>query len=81
MQNSIVMFTFSVCERKYPFWVNLVQKIKFASLSRNVKSKVVKVLGKIEMPSEKDFSFTLIKSKIVDLWKVAFLILVLNLGF
>ena len=77
----MVMLSVSVLDQKYPFWVNLVQKIKFASLSRNVKSKVVKVLGKIEMPSEKDFSFTLIKSKIVDLWKVALLILVLNLGF
>ena len=43
----MVMLSVSVLDQKYPFWVNLVQKIKFASLSRNVKSKVVKVLGKI----------------------------------
>ena len=26
MQNSIVVFTFSVFNQKYPFWANLVQK-------------------------------------------------------
>ena len=31
MQNSVVMFTFSDFDRKYPFWVNLVQKIKIVS--------------------------------------------------
>ena len=29
---------------------------------RNLKVKVIKVLGKIEMPLEEDFSFTLMKS-------------------
>ena len=33
MQNSMVMFTFSVFDWKYPFWVNSVQKIKIVSLS------------------------------------------------
>ena len=33
MQNSIVMFTFSVFDRKFPFGENLVQKIKIISLS------------------------------------------------
>ena len=32
MQNSIVMLTFSDFDRKYPFWVNLVQKIQIVSL-------------------------------------------------
>ena len=27
------VFTFSVFSRKYPFWVNLVQKVKNVSLS------------------------------------------------
>ena len=33
MRNSIVMFTFSVFNRKYPFWVNLVQKVQIVSQS------------------------------------------------
>ena len=33
MQNSIVMFTFSVFDQKYPFEENLVQKVKMISLS------------------------------------------------
>ena len=32
MQNSVVMFTFFDFDRKYHFWVNLVQKVKVASL-------------------------------------------------
>ena len=33
MQNSMVMFTFSVLDQKDPFRANLVQKIKIVSLS------------------------------------------------
>ena len=33
MQNSMVIFTFSAFDRKYPFWENLVQKVKMVSLS------------------------------------------------
>ena len=33
MQNSIVLFTFSVLSRKHPFWAYLVQKIKIDSLN------------------------------------------------
>ena len=36
MQNSMVMFTFSVFEQKYHFRENLVQKIKIISLSWNL---------------------------------------------
>ena len=25
MQNSVLMFTFSIFDRKYPFWANLLQ--------------------------------------------------------
>ena len=32
MQNSLMMFTFFVFDRKYPFWANLVQKMKIVSL-------------------------------------------------
>ena len=32
MQNSMAMFTFSVFDWKYPFWTNLVQKIKIVTL-------------------------------------------------
>ena len=33
MQNAMVKFTFSVLDRKSPFWANLVQKFKIISLS------------------------------------------------
>ena len=33
MQNSMVMFILSVFDWKYPFWANLVQKIKIVTLS------------------------------------------------
>ena len=36
MQNSVVMFTFSVLSWKYPFWVKLVQKVKIFSLSSKI---------------------------------------------
>ena len=32
VQNSVAMLTFSDFDRKHPFWVNLVQNIKIASL-------------------------------------------------
>ena len=32
MQNSLMLFTFFVFDRKCPFWANLVQKIKIVSL-------------------------------------------------
>ena len=33
MQNSMVMFTFSAFDWKYPFWANLVQNVKIVSLN------------------------------------------------
>ena len=33
MQNSMVIFTFSVFDQKHPFWVNFAQKIKIVTLS------------------------------------------------
>ena len=43
MQNSMVMFTYSIFDRKYPFWVNLVQKIKIVSLSWNLARRLIRV--------------------------------------
>ena len=34
--------TFSVLERKHPFWVNLVQKIKIVSLSWNLVPRLIR---------------------------------------
>ena len=36
MQNSMVMLIFFVFDLKYPFWTNLVQKIKIVSLRWNL---------------------------------------------
>ena len=41
MQNSMVMFTPSVFDRKYPFWTNLVQKVKIVSLSWNLVPTII----------------------------------------
>ena len=43
MQNSRGMFTFSVLDRKYPFWANLVQKFKNVSLSWNLAPKLIPI--------------------------------------
>ena len=43
MQDSMVMFTFSVFDQKYPFWVILVQKNKIVSLSCNLVFRLIRV--------------------------------------
>ena len=41
MQNSMVMFTISLFDRIYLFWLNLVQKMKTVSLSWNLVPKLI----------------------------------------
>ena len=43
MQNSMVVFTFSVLDQKHTFWVNLFQKIKIVSLSWNLVPRLIRV--------------------------------------
>ena len=43
MQNSMVMFSFSVFDRKYPFWANLVQKVKIVSWSWNLVPRLNRI--------------------------------------
>ena len=43
MQNSMVMFILSVFDWKYPFWANLVQKVKIISLSWNLVPRVIRI--------------------------------------
>ena len=43
IQNSIVMFIFSVLDRKFPFRANLVQKIKIAILSLNLNPSINRI--------------------------------------
>ena len=43
MQNSVVMFTFSNFDRKYHFWVKLVQKIKIVSLFWNLAPRLIRI--------------------------------------
>ena len=40
MQNSMMLFTFFVFEWKYPFWANLVQKVKIVSLRLNLVASI-----------------------------------------
>ena len=42
MQNSMVMFILSVFEWKYPFWANLVQKVKILTLSWNLVPTLIR---------------------------------------
>ena len=42
MQNSMILFTFFVFEWKYPFWANLVQKIKILILSWNLVATLIR---------------------------------------
>ena len=41
MQNSMVMFSFFVFDRKYPFWANLFQKVKIISWSWNLVARLI----------------------------------------
>ena len=43
MQNSMVMFILSVFDWKYPFWANLVQKVKIISLSWNLVPTLIRI--------------------------------------
>ena len=43
MQNSMVVFTFSVLHQKRPFWANLIQKIKTVSLSWNLVPRLIRI--------------------------------------
>ena len=43
MQNSMVVFTFFVFNRKRPFWENLVQKIKIVSLGLNLVASLIRI--------------------------------------
>ena len=43
IQNSKVVFTFSVLNRKYTIWANLVQKIKIVSLSWNLVPRLIRI--------------------------------------
>ena len=40
-QNSKVVSTFPVLDQKYPFWANLVQKIKIVSFSWNLVPRLI----------------------------------------
>ena len=41
MENSMVVFAFSVLVRKHPLWANLSQKIKIVSLSWNLLPRLI----------------------------------------
>ena len=43
MQNSMVMFIYFVFDWKYPFWANLVQKIKIISWSWNLVPGLIQI--------------------------------------
>ena len=43
MHNSMVMFNFSVFDWKYPFWTNLVQKVKIISWSWNLVPRLIRI--------------------------------------
>ena len=43
MQNSMMLFTFFVFDRKYPFWANLVQNVKIISLSWKLVSRLIRI--------------------------------------
>ena len=45
MQNSMVMFTFFVFDRKYYFWANLFKKIKIVSIRWNLIPCLIRICG------------------------------------
>ena len=40
---SMVMFTSTVVNQKYPFWTNLFQKLKIVCLSRNLVPRLIQI--------------------------------------
>ena len=44
LQNSIVKFTVSVFNQKYPFWANSIQIIKILSLNWNLVPKIISII-------------------------------------
>ena len=53
-------------KRTFDIFLISETKIDDSFQMRNLKLKVIKVLGKIEMSLEDDFSFALMKSQVVD---------------
>ena len=43
MQNSVMLFTFLIFDREYPFWTNLVQKIKIVSLRWKLIPSLIRI--------------------------------------
>ena len=43
MQNSVVVFTFFVFDRKYPVWANLVQNVRIVSLRIDLVASLIRV--------------------------------------
>ena len=43
MHSSMVMFTFSIFDWKYPLWSNLIQKFKIVSLSWNLVPRLIRI--------------------------------------
>ena len=43
MQNLVVVLTLFIFDQKYPFWVNLIQKIKTVSLSWNLVHRLIRI--------------------------------------
>ena len=47
MQASVVMFTFSVFDWRYPFWANLVQKTKIVSFRWNLTPRLIRICNSV----------------------------------
>ena len=43
MQHSVVVYIFFVCDWKYPFWANSIQKIKIVGLNRNLVVSLIQI--------------------------------------
>ena len=72
MQNSMVMFTFSVFDWNCPSWVNLVQKIKVVNLSWNLVPTQIIVL-RIEVLVSLRIFFAMLEKYILKLLLISIL--------
>ena len=43
MENSMMLFTFFIFDQKYPFWANLIQKIKFARFRWDLIPRLIRI--------------------------------------
>ena len=65
----MVFSFFSFLNRKYPFWINLVQKFKIVSLNRNLNFEYVKVNDDVHLFCFRPFFASFVEKILLAFWR------------